>query len=294
MTADHHACYSGNVPKSGLMRMKLLRMMSGTSDISKVLLSCIIGSCVYAVLMQSEYLQGYSLTKARHQENHSKLKAPLRRHDKTSMLSIMRTRGLLYDERKLPPTLDETTNSTNHYLLMDTLSIGTYQNIGLLEAQSRTWGSHRSIRHFFAATEVDDADPKCFKTLNKATIDQIVNTCVNEQPLAKGDMKLQYQKFTQGTRTNGIPSSGWICAQQRFAVAVETLGRFYRREMAAVPQYTLPDFLLMQDDDTYYNMVRIQDFLRDKDPNVPLAEAPCLIQHSKQRTFSFPWGGTIV
>ena len=73
--------------------------------------------------------------------------------------------------------------------------------------------------------------------------------------------------------------AGWMCAQQRFAVAWETIGRFYRKQLE-VENWALPDFLLLQDDDSYYNMVRIEDFLRDKDPSIPLAEAPCLIRHT--------------
>jgi hypothetical protein len=69
----------------------------------------------------------------------------------------------------------------------------------------------------------------------------------------------------------------WMCAQQRFAVAWETIGRFYRKQLE-VENWALPDFLLLQDDDSHYNMVRIEDFLRDKDPSIPLAEAPCLIR----------------
>jgi len=258
--------------------MKIFRMVDTTGGMSKLLLSCIVGICGYAVLLQSRYLQDLSRTKA----HRHILEPPKRRHDSSSKFSIMRMGGLLYNERQTSPPATTTTTSSN--LVLDTLSIGTQNNVGLLEAQSRTWASHKSIRHYFAATEIDDADPTCYKTLNKTTIDNIVNLCVNEQPLAKGEMRTQYQKFSKG-------KPGWICAQQRFAVALETLGRFYRRELNAVENFTLPDFLLMQDDDSYYNMIRIEEFLKDKDPEIPLAEAPCLIRHTILRNFSFPWGG---
>ena len=123
------------------------------------------------------------------------------------------------------------------------------------------------------------------ETLNKTQIENIVNHCVTEQPLAKGVLKLQYKKaFAKGSFAQR--GAGWMCAQQRVGVAIETLGRFYR--MKANP---LPDYVMLQDDDTYYNMMRMEDFLKDKDPSIPLAEAPCLIRHAQLDNFSFPWGG---
>lgn len=116
----------------------------------------------------------------------------------------------------------------------------------------------------------------------------IVNLCQKKQPYAKGGMKIQYEQFSKGELMK--KGAGWMCAQQRFAIALETIGRFYRKELE-VDDWALPDFLLLQDDDSYYNMMRIEDFLRDEDPSIPLAEAPCLIRHTVTRNFSFPWGG---
>lgn len=202
--------------------------------------------------------------------------------------------GQLYKEEETESAAPQSSvSNSRRHLTIDTLSIGSIKNIGLLESQSRTWGSHYSIRHYFAATELDDADPTCYKTLNKTTVKQIVETCQTRHPQAKGTMHVQYEKFSTGSKAKGIPPSGWICAQQRFAIALETLGKFYKRESDGVANFTLPDYLLLQDDDTYYNMPRISEFLRDKDPEVPLAEAPCLIRHTKLQNFSFPWGGTM-
>lgn len=180
------------------------------------------------------------------------------------------------------------TNNTASNLTIDALSIGTRFNLKLLHAQSNTWARHHSIRHYFAATEKDDADPSCFSTLNKTTIERIVETCNTKQPLAKPPIKYQFRKSfsAQEFMHRG---AGWMCAQQRFGIAVETLSRYYRNSKEA-----LPDFLLIQDDDTYYNMVRIEEFLQDKDPSIPLAEAPCLIRHTKLVNLSFPWGGVYI
>ncbi len=187
--------------------------------------------------------------------------------------SIMKRGGYFYN----------TTREKN--LVIDALSVGTLYNLKLLGAQAKTWATHRSIRHYFAATEKDDADKTCYRTLNKTQIENIVNHCVTEQPLAKGVFKIQYKKaFVKGSFAQR--GAGWMCAQQRVAVGIETLGRYYRMQAN-----TLPDYLLLQDDDTYYNMMRMEEFLNDKDPSIPLAEAPCLIRHALLDNFSFPWGG---
>lgn len=209
----------------------------------------------------------------------------LARHDNTSTFTIMRTRGRMFTEanakapRRGPPELT-----------IDALSIGTKFNFELLEAQSRTWASHKSVRHFWAATEFDDADPSCYETLPKTTIEQIIRTCRKKEPKTKegAGMRAEYKYFARGFERNG---AGWLCAQQRVAVALETLGRFYRRELL-VDSNVLPDFMFLQDDDTYYNMVRMESFLQDKDPSIPLAESPCLLQRMHESdSFSFPWGG---
>ena len=56
-------------------------------------------------------------------------------------------------------------NSTNKEksLVIDALSVGTLYNLKLLQAQAKTWATHRSIRHYFAATEKDDADKTCYR-----------------------------------------------------------------------------------------------------------------------------------
>ena len=199
-------------------------------------------------------------------------------HDKTSTFSIMRTRKRSVGDR---PT------STGN-LTVDALSIGTQHNLGLVEAQSRSWASHRSVRHFFAATEADDSDPTCAQTINITDLEGIRDLCQKHQPMVKeGALKSHVKGFSKNFLDRG---PGWMCAQQRFATALQRLGRFYRNELE-VDDAALPDFLFLQDDDTYFNMLKMNDFLREMDPSRPMAEAPCLVQHVKHWYFSFPWGG---
>jgi hypothetical protein len=249
------------------------------SMIPKVLLflfASVVGFSAYGVGLQHEYLAGLSMADFLIYQP----PRPGRREDSGAKFTIMKSRGQPFGETK---------DTNRAGLVLDALSIGSQYNQHLLKAQQNTWASHQAIRHYFAATELDDADPMCHKTLNRSTIENIVHLCKKEQPYAKGGMKIQYQQFTKGGFMN--KGAGWMCAQQRFAIAWEKIGRLYRNQRREVDTFALPDFLLVQDDDTYYNVPRIQEFLQDKDPNVPLAEAPCLIRHSLTRNFTFPWGG---
>jgi hypothetical protein len=239
------------------------------------LFSWVVGFSAYGEKLQHEYLAPLSLADFISYQP----PRPGRREDGSANFTIMRSRGGPFGQSR-------ETNRTS--LVLDALSIGTKYNQLLLEAQQKTWASHRAVRHYFAATELDDADPMCYKTLNRSTIGKIVHLCKKEQPYAKGSMKIQYEEFVKGGFLRKGP--GWMCAQQRFAIAWEKIGRLYRHQLE-VDKYALPDFLLFQDDDTYYNIPRIQEFLREKDPNVPLAEAPCLLLQSHTHNFSFPWGG---
>jgi hypothetical protein len=77
------------------------------------------------------------------------------------------------------------------------------------------------------------------------------------------------------------------------------VGRFYQRELAKAKdagfnsQGVLPDFLLIQDDDTYFNMNMLQrDLFSQVNPSTPFASTGCLV-HMPITTinFSFPYGG---
>ncbi|KAI2502835.1 hypothetical protein MHU86_11659 [Fragilaria crotonensis] len=84
----------------------------------------------------------------------------------------------------------------------------------------------------------------------------------------------------------------WMCALTRFA-HVGKVGRFYRQELAQQGStFTLPDFLLVQDDDTYYNMIKMYPYLEQKDPLRATADAGCLVRMPiAEIAFDYPYGG---
>jgi hypothetical protein len=145
--------------------------------ISKALLllfASAVGMCAYGVRIQYTYLAGFSINEF---ASHDAPKP--RRDDNTAdpKFTIMNSRGQPFGK-------DKETHRTD--LFLDALSIGTPQcNLGLLRTQQTTWASHKSICHYFAVNELDDADPACHKTLNRTTLENIVHLCKKEQPYAK-------------------------------------------------------------------------------------------------------------
>jgi hypothetical protein len=88
---------------------------------------------------------------------------------------------------------------------------------------------------------------------------------------------------------------GWLCGHQRFPSLLGKVGKFYQRELATAVSKTsvLPDFLLIQDDDSYYNLDMLnRDIFSQIDPYIPYATAGCLVHLPiKMLNFSFPFGG---
>lgn len=88
-------------------------------------------------------------------------------------------------------------------------------------------------------------------------------------------------------RAKGNPA-GWLCAQARPAFGFGKVVDHYRQYR---PE--LPDYLIIMDDDTYYNIELFEAFMKEtEDPNEALAIAGCLV---RRPIFDFkktmPFGG---
>merc|ERR1719223_1803289 len=76
-----------------------------------------------------------------------------------------------------PPVLLNDYNGNGSKYSIDILSVGSIFSIDRAEAQMKTFGSHRSRRHYWLATEFDDPDPSCHNTMTWKDVKQVVNTC---------------------------------------------------------------------------------------------------------------------
>lgn len=202
-------------------------------------------------------------------------------HDKRSLTSYMWLRGKPFNILSDDPPIDDSRNVT-----IDAVSIGTQYNLPQLQGQADSWASHWSMRYLFGTTEQDDADPECHLKLKPRIFEKFFPRCsymkYNHSRLAPIRKRFPITKWIQKEGK----TKGWLCAQQRFAHAVGKVGRFYRR------QGSLPDYLMIQDDDTWYGMNQMVSFLSKYNQTKPFVAAGCMIQWPVHYVnFSFPYGG---
>ena len=175
-------------------------------------------------------------------------------------------------------------------LTIDILSIGSNTRQEFLHAQRHSFGSHKAIRHFFDATEVDDIDPNCSTSLSMDDVKAISKFCSNK--------KWKTHQFLMQNQRNAYASAvwlskkvnpaGWMCAQTRPSFGFGKVVDFYRTH----PE--LPDYLIIMDDDTYYNIDHFEAFMtmNIKDPSVAYAIAGCMVRSRvREVNFTFPFGG---
>ena len=190
---------------------------------------------------------------------------------------------------------------------IDVLVVGSKLKRQAAQAQFDSWGSHKSVRHFVLSTEDDDVDPNCHATI---TWDDVVNqakTCRKLYWSSVGALNklTKYLKVNYAS-TKWLKSkknaAGWLCAQRRFISSFTKLVDMY------TPQ-TLPDYLIVADDDTYINMEHIEEYLirqparleqqglNQDDGIVPSHNTPVVFAGCKIRSpvhqifFTVPYGG---
>lgn len=191
-----------------------------------------------------------------------------------------------------------TPKSNKPNVTVDIMSGGSKNNIQMLTTQANTMGSHSSVRFFFAGTEDDDADPTCSTRLTKAQMINISNFCrkflPSKYPAEKEENKLiryMLKSFAHGEYLADKPP-GWMCANSRVGVGYSRIGRMYKAMVASGGPEVLPEYVILLDDDGYYNMDWFLRFAQETDPSIPAAYAGCLIESPHHIVnFSFPFGG---
>ena len=192
---------------------------------------------------------------------------------------------------------------------IDVIIVGSKLKRQAAQAQFDSWGSHKSVRHFVLSTEYDDVDPNCHSST--MTWDDVVKqskTCHNKRywssigALNKFTSLIQNSYATLNWLEGKKNAAGWLCAQRRFVSSFTKLVDMY------TPQ-TLPDYLIIADDDTYINMEHIEEYLirqparleqrglNQDDGIVPSHNTPVVFTGCKVRypthqiSFTNPFGG---
>jgi hypothetical protein len=144
------------------------------------------------------------------------------------------------------PQLTEEYNVTSHQLVIDAVSMGSSGRFGNMAAQQKTWGMHPTIRDFFVVTEFDSSCNSSF----------LVNRSHCLRYMGRNSSKLPYTRALPYTHY----PAGWWCAQTHIVQGLE-------RVLAQMKLVNLPDWVLVVDDDTYFDLDMVLDQIRSHNPD---------------------------
>lgn len=165
------------------------------------------------------------------------------------------------------------TKSQQQTAFLDILSIGSQHRLHYLTTQRRLLGAHPSVRHFFNVTELNDDTYPGTTTLTATDVDNIIHVCRSRS--------FTSQLVSRWKRYFAPPSIlrqkdnplGWLCAQTRPVMGLHYVLKYYRDTATPLPKY-----LILQDDDTFWNLDRLSVVLNEKTSHRPLVLAGCLIR----------------
>jgi hypothetical protein len=187
--------------------------------------------------------------------------------------------------------LDDTAETTP--FTVDILSVGSINQLDLLHAQLNTIATHTSVRNFFNATELDDADPNCHTDITVEHVKRVSNYCRSRSqwigPIFR-ILRRNYGRYEWLQKKKN--PTGWLCAQVRPYSGLMKAQLHYKRT-----GQELPDYFLIFDDDTYYNMELFQQNFASVNSLEQRVYSGCLVRlpiHTTNLTFPFGGFGSIL
>jgi len=188
-----------------------------------------------------------------------------------------------------PHGLRPRAGSARSLLTLDVVSVGSTTRPHYLQGQVQTWASPEHVRTYHAVTELDDANPVCASDMG--SVREYTNSC-RQNPNFSEDARRFVDKnfgFTEGSDYQDsierlLP--GWFCAQRRTMQGV--LGYINKLDLEDIP-----DYLIIVDDDTYFDTHGFHQHLQGTDPNDSRAYAGCLFEKNSEEgiMWEFPYGG---
>jgi hypothetical protein len=183
----------------------------------------------------------------------------------------------------------ETRSQLPSEFVVDILSVGSLSRLDQLDAQRETMASHVTVRNFFNVTEHDDEDdPECYQHLTWPQVRNISRFCRGrgKKPVNSSVYRVATNCFADVSflKKKANPG-GWICAQKRPHYGLSKAAKHYAKH----PQEDLPDWLIIMDDDTYYNMELFYENFRHRDASDLEISVGCLIHLPLH--FTVPYGG---
>jgi hypothetical protein len=163
---------------------------------------------------------------------------------------------------------------------IDFISVGSLTKPELQRAQKATFGSHPAVRNFIRVTELNDTDATCYKTLTQDHVNEALTFCKNTQGQSR-DSRIMRSKL-QFFRKRVPP---WMCAQKRPMDGLRLALERYKGDV-------LPNYLVVMDDDSYFNMESLVVMLKEKYPPGQVAViGGCIYTFPQELNFTFPVGG---
>eukprot|EP00429_Kryptoperidinium_foliaceum_P011228 CAMPEP_0176003704 /NCGR_PEP_ID=MMETSP0120_2-20121206/1313_1 /TAXON_ID=160619 /ORGANISM="Kryptoperidinium foliaceum, Strain CCMP 1326" /LENGTH=410 /DNA_ID=CAMNT_0017336359 /DNA_START=106 /DNA_END=1338 /DNA_ORIENTATION=- len=179
---------------------------------------------------------------------------------------------------------------TTERIVVDVLTMASNERLEYMDTQKATWAHHPSVRNFFNVTEDLVEDSSACQQLQLDSVIAVTKFCHRPpyKPSWLMNRFLKYYARESWIKTKSNPA-GWLCAQKRFPLGLANtiLGYSSRGE-------ALPDYLLMVDDDTYYNLDLFHDTLIHRNPLEPFVGAGCRVTNGRpdaEDMVVFPFGG---
>ena len=203
-------------------------------------------------------------------------------------------KSVKHDQQNDPTIFDMHIDHSSS-VVIDILAVGSNSRPEFVQSQKETWATHDLIRNFFVVTEDDDAEEACrLGTLDTyLAMNTIPRTCRKKQTNWYQNRIRHFYANPNWMYKKKNPS-GWMCAQKRFGLGLGKILRSYKyvsENQNSTDSSVFPDYLLIVDDDTYYNLdVFKKIVLKDRDSNLPFGAAGCRVNNGHGKMY-FAFGG---
>lgn len=172
---------------------------------------------------------------------------------------------------------------------IDMISIGSENRPR--NVQEKTFARHKAVRYFFRFTEKHDThDPDCAENLSLQQVEGILDYCHANSTYPNLHLVSSHfssRKFLLDKQKKN--PAGWLCAQKRPLVGLyRVLTEYYSTPAGG----SLPDYLFVMDDDSWFHIDLVLKQLREQHPaGQAHVIAGCLIRSQYDLSFSWYWGG---
>jgi hypothetical protein len=192
----------------------------------------------------------------------------------------------------------------------DIISIASNKRPEYVQAQQDTFGSHSAVRQFHVITEHNDTEADCLANMNISTLETIAKYhCRPRGRRMLGINETHHQllfmlsheffSFRDIMKQHKSNAFGWMCVQKRPMDGLyKVLSQYdYNADKDPEGLETFPDYLILMDDDTWFNFDQLLPALSSKVyPKVPAIVPGCLIKRhypliAAGINFNYPWGG---